>query len=344
LARKLAAGVRDYAIISGQGVDESESVTKALAELNLLESSTTFPLLLAMFEKRTSGAIDSNQLAHAIEMLRGFILRRFVCGESSRGYGQMFVRALAKDEGGPIKAMEAYLLDRGWPDDQRFATAIVEFPLYQRGYTREVLETLERARGHKEPADLQSAQVEHVLPQTLSESWVEALGSTAESVHAKWLHCPGNLTLSAYNQELWNHPFSTKRERYEQSNIVLTRELATHDRWTDAEIRDRGRILAEDAAQIWIGPKERVAQDEPEPGDDDETVGRQELRQRFWTGLNDYMVAEHPELPKDRARPASSRAPRQRTGRGSARAPRGGRSPLPRRPDATLWSRRLRLQ
>ena len=109
-------------------------------------------------------------------MLRGFILRRFVCGESSRGYGQMFVRALAKDAGDPVKALEAYLLDRGWPDDHQFEAAFVEFPLYQRGYTREVLETLERARGHKEPADLQAAQVEHVLPQTLSEAWIEVLG------------------------------------------------------------------------------------------------------------------------------------------------------------------------
>ena len=133
---------------------------------------------------------------------------------------------------------------------------------------------------------------------------MEALGSSVELVHAEWLHCPGNLTLSAYNQELWNHPFSTKRERYEQSNIVLTRELATYDRWTDAEIRDRGRILAKEAAQIWIGPKEQVSRGEPEPGDDDETVGRQELRQRFWNGLNDYMVAEHPELPNFEARPS----------------------------------------
>ena len=69
-------------------------MTQALAGLNILESSTTYSLLLALFEKRASSAIESEQLAQAIEMLRGFILRRFVCGESSRGYGQMFVRAL----------------------------------------------------------------------------------------------------------------------------------------------------------------------------------------------------------------------------------------------------------
>src|SRR5256885_10828967 len=45
------------------------------------------------------------------------------------------------------KALETYLLERGWPDDYQFQAAFTAFPLYQRGYTREVLETLERARG-----------------------------------------------------------------------------------------------------------------------------------------------------------------------------------------------------
>lgn len=304
LARALTASVRSYAVISGQEADESEPVTQALVGLNVLESSTTYPLLLALFEKRAGGAIDSAQLAQAIEMLRGFILRRFVCGESSRGYGQMFVRALAKGTGDPVKTIEAYLLDRGWPDDHQFEAAFVEFPLYERGYTREVLETLERARGHKEPADLQAAQVEHVLPQTLNDAWIEALGSEAERIHADWLHRPGNLTLSAYNLPLWNHPFKIKREHYAQSNVVLTRELADYEQWTDAEIRNRGRLLAKEASRIWIGPKEQIARAQPDNGDDDEGPGRQELRRRFWRGLNDYLVAEHPDLPDFEARPS----------------------------------------
>jgi len=303
LAGALTTSVRYYAFISGQEADESEQVTRALAGLNVLESSTTYPLLLALFDKRATGAIDSTQLARCTEMLRGFILRRFVCGESSRGYGQMFVRALVKDEGDPVKTMEAYLLDRGWPDDHTFETSFVEFPLYQRGYTREVLETLERARGHKEPADLQAAQVEHVMPQTLNPAWVEALGGDAEQTHTDWLHRPGNLTLSAYNQELWNHPFKVKRERYAQSNIVITRELADCERWTDVEIRERGRRLAQEATRIWIGPKEQIARPESDSSDD-EGPGRQELRRRFWRGLNDYLVAEHPDLPDFEARPS----------------------------------------
>ena len=98
---------------------------------------------LGACRQRDDGRIDSQQLTRCIEMLRGFILRRFICGDSSRGYGQMFVRALARDEGDPAAALEAYLLERGWPDDRRFVESFVLFPLYKRGYAREVLETLE---------------------------------------------------------------------------------------------------------------------------------------------------------------------------------------------------------
>ena len=196
-------------------------------------------------------------------MLRGFILRRFICGESSRAYGRMFVRALIRDAGAPVETLEAYLLDRGWPDDNQFETAFVDFPLYVRGYTREVLATLERARGHKEPAALDGTQVEHIMPQTLSKQWRSALGPEADRIHAAWLHKPGNLTLSAYNLELWNHPFAVKRERYAQSNVVITRELKANQHWADAEILKRGEQLAKEAAQIWIGPKMQPARGGP---------------------------------------------------------------------------------
>jgi hypothetical protein len=239
-------------------------------------------------------------------MLRGFILRRFVAGESSRGYGQMFVRALSKDKGNPLAALEEYLLDRGWPDDHQFTTAFVTFPLYERGYTREILETMERSRGHKEPASLADAQVEHVMPQTLNDGWKTTLGANADLAHKDWLHTAGNLTLSGYNQELWNHDFLTKRVRYAQSNIVLTRELASQAEWGEDEIRARGKLLAAEAAAIWIGPKESVVR-APEPDDhDEETPARRELRRRFWTGLNEYLVTEYPDLPDVEARTSSS--------------------------------------
>lgn len=259
LARDLLKASNQYVVISGHKSDTSDEVTAALAALNRLESSTTYPLLLALFRRRAVGDMDGDQLAHAVDMLTGFILRRFVAGETSRGYGQIFVRALGEDEDDPITTLETYLTERGWPDDRKFISAFVEFPLYQRGYTRVILEVLERAYGHKEPAGLANAQIEHIMPQTLNDAWVEMLGEHASRVHADWLHRPGNLTLSGYNPELLNHPFPIKREHYTNSNIVMTRKLAEYSQWTEAEIQARGQALAEMAAKLWIGSTKEVS-------------------------------------------------------------------------------------
>ena len=296
LAGDLLASARNYATLTGAEKDVDEGVTSALMGLNALESSTTYPLLLALFRKRAEGLINSVQLTKCIQMLRGFILRRFVCAESSRGYGQMFVRALAKDAGDPVAALEAYLLERGWPDDRRFEAAFASFPLYQRGYTKTVLEAIERSRGHKEPADLATAQVEHVMPQTLSAAWTQALGGEAKRVHAECLHRPGNLTLSAYNQELGNQPFEKKRERFAKSNILLTRELDQLAVWDEATIQQRGERLAREARALWVGPKEPYVA----PvlvSDDDDGIDRRELRLKFWTGLSERLAESEAGIP-----------------------------------------------
>ena len=84
--------------------------------------------------------------------------------------------------------------------------------------------------------------------------------------------------------------------------IVLTRELSDYERWDEEEIEKRGRQLATEAVRIWIGPKDPivpvVAQDH------EDSVGRRELRQQFWSGLSDYLAAEHPEIPQFEARPS----------------------------------------
>lgn len=285
-----------FEVISGEREDSDRAVTKALVGLNALESSTTIPLLLWLFEFRSDGRISSERLSHAIEMLRGFILRRFICSESSRGYGQMFVRAIRPDAADPVADLEAYLLERGWPDVRQFQAAFAEFPLYQRDYARHILEATERSRGHREPADLGATEVEHILPQTLNDAWRFALGPEADRVQAEWLHRPGNLTLSAYNRELWNHEFPRKRVRYAESNIGITRELGSLDSWGEDEIAERGKRLAREAAAIWIGPEEPFVQ-AAEPEDDEPESSRRELKLRFWEGVRDHLAAPGSGVP-----------------------------------------------
>lgn len=259
LTKELSSFAGYYEVINGWKADQSPEVTKALAQLNALESSTTYPLLLNLFHRRAQGQLSDGDLVSALEMLSGFILRRFICGESSRGYGQLFVKACDVLTGNLLVALRSYLESKGWPDHARFKVAFLNFNLYQRGYGRVILEALEASYAHKEPADLSQTEIEHIMPQTLSEEWKSDLGADAEKVHSEWLHTPGNLTLSAYNQELWNNPFAEKRKLYAESNIVMNRKLSDFMKWGSEEIKSRGNALGELATKIWIGPAVPIA-------------------------------------------------------------------------------------
>ncbi len=293
LAQRQRRNADYYAVITGATESESSAITGALAEFNRLDSSTTYPLLLALFAAYESARMPPSALYRCICMLRGFIFRRFVCGESSRGYGQMFVRAIDLEAEDPMLALDKYLLARGWPHDERFVDSFIRLPLYKRGYAREVLETLELARGHKERADLSRTQVEHVMPQTLNDDWIDDLGDEPERVHSDWLHTPGNLTLSAYNQEVGNQSFAVKRARFATSNVGLTRDVAAPMQWTEQEIAERGQRMAQEAAGLWYGPSE------PHEA---EVVAVQAQESRavrisFWSGFAEYVAQKHPEVP-----------------------------------------------
>lgn len=243
-----------YDVIRGLKRHNSDNVEAALSKLRGLQASTTYPLLLNLLHRREEGLADDD-LVQCLEMLSGFILRRFVCGESSRGYSRWFVSANRALGDQPVEGLKQFLLDnKDFPGDERFRQSFVRFNLYGSIYGRYALEMFERARNHKEPADLSKAQIEHVMPQTLNDEWKADLGSEYERIYSEWLHTLGNLTLSAYNPELYNHPFGAKREEYARSNITITRQLASSSFWREDEIQARGVSLAESATKIWPGP------------------------------------------------------------------------------------------
>ena len=130
------------------------------------------------------------------------------------------------------------------------------------------------------------------MPQTLNSAWTQALGADAARVHAECLHRPGNLTLSAYNQQLGNQPFPKKRERFAQSNITLTRELSGESGWNEEAIQKRGERLAREAQALWVGPKEPFA---ARINGNEEDGSK--LRLKFWSGLLERLAESETSIP-----------------------------------------------
>jgi Protein of unknown function (DUF1524) len=237
-------------------------VAEALRSLNRFGSDTPYPFLLNVYEARDRhGSISSEQFAQIVRMVEGFLIRRMFANVPTHSLSRMFIRLWQQlpQEGDPVMEIREALAEpsRRWPNDEPFAREFAQYPLYvdTRPYQRRmVLEALERSFGHHEPVELEGLEIEHVMPQTLTDAWRELLGENADDVHSHWLHTPGNLTLTGYNPELSNGPWPEKRARYKMSNLVMTRELAHLDAFGSDVIRNRATELAQRAIAIWPGP------------------------------------------------------------------------------------------
>ena len=74
-----------YEILRGHRPDPNPEVESALAALRQLDSSTTYSLLLNLYQRRQHHKLSEHDMAEVLRLLAGFILRRLVCGENSRG-------------------------------------------------------------------------------------------------------------------------------------------------------------------------------------------------------------------------------------------------------------------
>ena len=98
------------------------------------------------------------------------------------------------------------------------------------------------------------------MPQNpnLSEEWKRDLGENWKEVQDNYLHTLWNLTLTGYNSELSDKPFTRKKTiegGFDQSPIRLNRSLAKFSVWNEDSIKKRADILASEMADIWQFPK-----------------------------------------------------------------------------------------
>ncbi len=231
-------------------------------EIQSLDTTTVHPLLLNLLDREERRVIGREELLGCFRDIASFVIRRAICGESTRGYGRLFPDAIRALHVNARQDLQHFLLENRWPDDASFLPALVEFPLYKRARNkcRLLLEKLERHFGGNEQVNLDQLSIEHVMPQTLGDdkqgdSWRAALGQGEwRTLHERWVHTFGNLTLTGYNAELSNGSFVEKREAFAESRVALNRHFLDLEDWNANTIKERGFMLARVAAQLWPRP------------------------------------------------------------------------------------------
>lgn len=238
--------------------EADSEIAERLDRLRRLKFTVAYPFLLRVFDAYDVGSLSREQLLLTLELLEAFLIRRSICNIPSNQLRRMLPPVFDAAGGagsGFIEGLRIQLGGKRCPDDSTFVTALATESLYstaeKNARLRLILERLERSFNHKEQVVLSDAQIEHVMPQTLTPEWIHEIGDESVEQSSQLLHTLGNLTLTKYNAELSNKPYNKKQNDFAGSHFELNRYFVTIERWSLDAIRERGRMLAQRALNIW---------------------------------------------------------------------------------------------
>ncbi len=240
-------------------LEPEDDLQKYFRRLNRIEVTTAYPLLLNLYGNYTANKLSKSDFIEILKTLENYLIRRFVCNVPTNQLNKIFPAVypllITKHQDNHADGVKAILQSRGYPKDTEFYTRFKETKFYGAGdrqiKTKLILETLEEVFAHKEAVTFDNLTIEHVMPQTLSEWWQNHIGEEWEETHELFLHTIGNLTLTAYNTELSNDDFTTKKATYNDSHLELNKYFASTPSWTRVDIEKRAEALAKQALVIW---------------------------------------------------------------------------------------------
>jgi len=235
------------------------NLQKYLRRLNRIEVTTAYPLLLNFYSNYADAKITKDEFITILRTLENYLIRRFVCNVPSNQLNKIFPviypQILSKYSDNIVEGFKTVLQSKGYPKDNEFYLRFRETKFYGGGdrqiKTKLILETLEENFAHKERVPFSNLTIEHIMPQTLSVWWQNELGEEWEETHDLFLHTIGNLTLTAYNTELSNDGFPTKKTTFNESHLELNKYFVEISHWTRNEIEQRAESLAKKALELW---------------------------------------------------------------------------------------------
>lgn len=236
---------------------------KGFKNISRLKVDVCYPFLLPVYNDYENGLITSDDFKQIVSLVENYVFRRAICGIPTNSMNKTFAtiyKTIQKVD--YLEGVKAafQLLDsyKRFPNDSEFIKEIVVKDVYNfrnRNYLLSKLENYKR----KEFVNVDDYTIEHILPQNpeLSIEWQKMLGVDWKEIQSKLLHSLGNLTLTGYNSELSDKPFSQKKTMeggFNDSPIRLNDYLRKVDIWNAENIEARAKELAEKASQIWFAP------------------------------------------------------------------------------------------
>lgn len=257
----------------------TEKINRKLNQVRTLDSTVAYPFYMAFFDYAEKNGLSDEEKYRVLDIVEAYWARRIICNLPSNALNKVFATLHRDVLNNMNKAVEGtnptytdvliyLLMKKGrssvFPKDDEvkedFATRqIYKMPANLRMFILERMENRDSKECHDVVKQLteKTISIEHIMPQTLSDKWKDALGEEWERIHQQYLHTMANLTLTGYNSQYSNLTFLEKRDMekgFNDSAFRLNNYVKSCDQWTEVEMKQRQHDLLEVFMRLWPMP------------------------------------------------------------------------------------------
>lgn len=248
----------------------------AITDFRKTASDIPMSIIMEFYRYYRENKISSKILGDLISAINAYMIRRSICDMNSQNISRLFPALIKKIEekckvgyenivqtlnqemvGNNANTSGSYM-----PTDKQMQEALYNANVYKRPALRTILDRLE-LHDNPAPVDLSKLSIEHLMPQTPTEEWLEEL-NTDEEAYYENLHRLGNLTLAAVhdNSVMGNMGWAFKNEVLKGTgHLTLNMELSSINKWNLDEIERRTINIIERICEVYPYPDVVIAKD-----------------------------------------------------------------------------------
>lgn len=210
------------------------------------------PFVLGLLEYNQQGVsedkLTDDKLIEILKTIRTYLIRRRILG-LAQGENKNIV--LLCDRIGELSNAEVSMLDlltkqfykMRLPNNEEVSERLKSMDFYNeiKKYSKFILGKMEE-NNTKVSVNFRDSKIsiEHIMPQTLSNSWKYELGDDFEDIYKNYIHNIGNLILTEFNGEIGNKPFADKKEKLKTSSLHFRLDIINRDSWNETDMEEHG--------------------------------------------------------------------------------------------------------
>ncbi|CAB4866024.1 MAG: DUF262 domain-containing protein [Actinobacteria bacterium] len=271
--RDLVSDIKKYAryfVAMALGGESNPKLKPLFDDLfKSLNYSVAYPFLMEIYSDYEAGIIEEADFIEIIKLVESYVFRRSICQIPTNSMNKTFAEFTRHiDKTDYLSSLKGHFYQlksyRRFPADEDFKSALLYRDVYNFYHRTYLLRKLENF-GKKEFVSVENLTIEHVLPQNpnLGIEWQKELGQDWKAIQERYLHTIGNLTLTGYNSEYSDRPFSEKKTMkggFLESPLKLNKIIAAQEKWNESAILNRTNQISGEILKIWPSPN--LSQDE----------------------------------------------------------------------------------